>query len=502
MGQFHFDIPELLLEQGAFGEERSLWKYAYLTGIESIPSEGETRFADGRMTISRRADESAKLSVPWNIPGYGPVTLTTCSLRPGDGPYNLALELARGSCYRVRTQADVWERSGLRMSENFKDLLAQGTSFFLDAAQRIANPAAAGEDAMKAIRHLEAASADLLESYAAQALAFRRDHEGQLGTLLGVSMQPAQPPTEAQTQMYVETCNTVAVRLSWADVETDAGRLDFDAVDKMFAWAEKHGLRVIAGPLFDFQDKLLPHWLYLFEDNFDGLIDAVCRFAEQAVRRYVGRVHLWNCAAGLNTKGPIRLSEDQVMRLAVAVVQTVRRVDPRTPVIVAFDQPFGEYLSREREGISPLHCADALVRAGLGLAGIGLELRMNYEQIGTLPRTNLDFSQLVDRWAVLGLPLMCQLTVAANSGIDAGALRPTDVLLGSPPPAIPEKNQLRLAGGFIRTLLAKNFVHGIIWEGWDDSRPHIFPYSGLLDERGNPRPLQQYLARLRKDFLC
>jgi len=211
---------------------------------------------------------------------------------------------------------------------------------------------------------------------------------------------------------------------------------------------------------------------------------------------------LWNCAAGLNTRGPINLTEEQIMRLAVAVIQTVRRTDPRTPVIVAFDQPYGEYLSQTRDGISPLHCADALVRAGLGLAGIGLELRMNYQDIGTLPRTNLDFSQLFDRWAGLGLPLMCQLTVAANDGVDANALRPTPILKANSQAVITEKDQLRLAGGFIRTLLAKGFVHGIIWEGWDDSRPHIFPHSGLLDDRANPRPLQQYLARLRKDFLC
>ncbi len=502
MGQFQFDIPENLLAQGGLGDDRSLWKWAYISGIEGIPWEGNVRFEQGRLTVTRRIDESGKLSVPWNIPGYGPVTLTTCSLRSGVAPYSLPLELARGSCYRVRSQADTWERAGLRMSDNFKDLLAQGTAFFLDAAQRTANPEAAGEDAIKAIRHLEAASADLLESYAAQALAFRRDNEGRLGTLLGVSMRADQPPTPTQTNAYVATCNSAAVRVSWADVETDAGRLDFDAVDQMFAWCEQHGLRVIAGPLFDFQDKMLPHWLYLLEDNFDGLVDAVCRFTEQAVRRYAGRVHLWNCAAGLNTRGPISLSEEQVMRLAVAIIQTVRRADPRNPVIISFDQPYGEYLSRDRDGISPLHCADALVRAGLELSGIGLELRMNYQDIGTLPRTNLDFSQMIDRWAVLGLPLMCQLTLAAGSGPDAAALRPTEVFAANSQFGVTEKDQLRLAGGYVRTLLAKHFVHGIIWEGWDDSRPHIFPHSGLLDDRGNPRALQQYLARLRKDFLC
>lgn len=502
MGQFEFEVPEALLAGGIFGEQRNLWKSGYLSGIENIPWEGSVHFSGGRLSISRRIDESGKLSIPWVIPGYGPVTLTTCSLRSGVDPYRLPLELARGSCFRIRTQADAWERAGLQVSSSFKDLIAEGTSHFVGAALRSGHADASADEAVKALRHLEAASADLLESYSAQALSSRREQEGQLGTLLGTSLRPGQLPTDNQAGLYTETCNAANVRISWADIENDAGHWDFEATDELLGFCERHGLRVIGGPLFDFQDKMMPHWLYLLEDNFEGLLDSVCRFIDRAVRRYRGRVHLWNCAAGLNNRGPLKLTEDQVMRLAVSTIQTVRRADPTTPVIVAFDQPFGEYLSRVRDGISPLHCADALLRAGLGLSGVGLELRMNYHDIGTLPRTNLEFSQTLDRWAVLGVALLCQLTVPAGDATDPRALRPAEVFPVHPPAPITARDQLRIAGGFLRTLLAKPFVHGIIWEGWDDSRPHALPHCGLLDERGQPRPLQQYLARLRRDFLC
>lgn len=500
MGQFHFDVPEKLL--ACFGPDRSLWRWAYLSGIEGLPWEGRVSQSDGRLTISRAVDDSGKLSMPWHIEGYGPVTLTTCSLRPGHQAYLLPLELARGSCYRVRSQAEVWQRAGLRLSPSFEDLLRGGTAAFLDAAQRQTDPDASGERAVQAIRQLEAAAADLMESYAAQALAYHKQSSGRLGTLTAATLIPTAAPTPAQEALYLRSFNSAALRISWSEVETDAGRLDFDATDQLLAWCHKHALRVIAGPLFDFQDKLLPHWLYLLEDNFDALLEAVTRFAEQAVRRYAGRVQLWNAVAGMNTAGPIRLSEDQVMRLTLAVVQVVRRTDSRTPVIVSFDQPWGEYLSQQRDGISPLHCADALVRSGVGIAGVGLEIRMNYQGIGTLPRTVLDFSQQIDRWSVLGLPLLCQLAVPAASGADAAALRPAEIFPPGGNGHVTGDDQLRLAGGFIRSLLAKSFVHGIVWEGWDDSRQHTLPHAGLLDSRGAPRPLHEYLCRVRRDFLC
>lgn len=501
MGQFQFNIPENLLSGGILGSDGSLSQSAYLSGIENIPWKSDLHFDGHCLQLRRRVDESGKLIVPWNIPGYGPVMLSTCSLRPNGVPYHLPLELARGSCYRLRSQADYWQRSGLKLSDNFHSLLDEGSRYFLDAAQRMANPDASGEDAVKSIRHLEAASADLMESYAAQAIAFRRDHEGRLGSLLGAALPVGTPPSPEQTRLYTQAFNVAGVRLTWADVETDAGRLDFDGVDAVFRWAEQNGLRVIAGPLFDFQDKLLPHWLYLLEDRFDELVEAVCRFARQAVERYAGSVHLWNCAAGLNTRGPIDLTEEQIMRLAVELLQVVRQTDPRTPVIMSFDQPFGEYMRDSESAISPIHCADALIRSRLGLTGIGLELRMNYKDIGTMPRTNLDFSQMIDRWAILGLPLMCQLTVPAGNQADPLALRPGRLMQSDSQVMVSEKDQLRIGGGFVRTLLAKHYVHGIIWDGWDDSRPHVFPHSGLLDHQGQPRSLHEYLTRMRRDFL-
>ena len=123
---------------------------------------------------------------------------------------------------------------------------------------------------------------------------------------------------------------------------------------------------MIGGPLIDFRTRLMPHWLYLFEDDFESLLKAAVHYVETTVAKFRGKVQLWNCATGLNTPGPLPLNDEQAMRLSIGILQAVRRTDPNTPAIMSFDQPFGEYLSKDRDGISPLQFADAMLRSGLG----------------------------------------------------------------------------------------------------------------------------------------
>lgn len=493
MGQFTFDVDPSQQHRLA----HALWPAAYVSGIEGVPWHTLSRLDGRRLTVQRDIDESGKLFLPWPIEGRGITSLSTCSLRPQENAYALLLELARGSLYNVRTQSDLWSRSGLRLDERFCSALQESTARFLNASGA-ADDEYRDQECVAALALLEDTAQQLSDSYASQAIAYRKQRETKLGTLVGCSLPPGGgvPPHAAD---FTAAFNTAAVRMSWGDIESDYGRLDFDGPDAAVDWATGQGLRVIGGPLLDFQDRMLPHWLYLVEDNFHALLDSVNHFAEQVIKRYKGRVQIWNCASGLNTPGPLSLTDEQVMRIAMTLVQTVRRQDPQTPVIISFDQPLGEYLAHHRNGISPIHFADALARSGLGLAGLGLELRMGYAALGTIPRSTLAISQLLDRWATLGLPIMVQLAVPADTAPDPLARRPTSVIaMGDQ--GTSDAHQMRVASSILRTLLAKPFIHAAVWEGWDDTVAHVLPHAGLW-EAGGARPLLEYFKRIRRELL-
>ena len=500
MGQFHFDVPDAASDFVA----RSLWKDAYICGIEGVPWQSHNHFDGTQLTITRGIEASGKLHMACPLEGLGLRTLSTCSLRSLDNEAHLLpLEFARGSCYRARIQSDTWQRAGLSLSEDFQSLLEQGTAKFLDAAQCRTAPDQSYEKSIEALILLEKAIAELGESYAHQSIAFRKQREQpKIGTLLAGTAVPPTPTGSATSEAFAAAFNSAAVRLSWADIETDSGRYDYDAAEHSIQFCLNKGMRIIGGPLIDFRERLMPHWMYLLEDDFESFLSAATNFVSKTVEHFRGRVQLWNCATGLNTPGPLKLQDEQIMRLGMGILETVRRVDPNTPAIVSFDQPFGEYLSKHRDGISPMHFADALVRTGLGVAGIGLDFRFNYQNDATMPRSAVDLGHMIDRWATLGMPMLVQISVPGAVGPDPNATAPSDVIGYETPGIDAAAEQLRIAGPMIRTLLAKHIVHGIVWDGWSDADPHVMSHSGLFDTNGVERPLLEYLTRLRREFLA
>ena len=58
----------------------------------------------------------------------------------------------------------------------------------------------------------------------------------------------------------------------------------------------------------------------------------------------------------------------------------------------------------------PLHFADTLVRAGVELSGLMLEMNVGYFPGGTLPRHAVEFNRQLDMWSLLGLPLWLSLS--------------------------------------------------------------------------------------------
>jgi len=584
MGQMHFHV----LDAASDFFHACRWNEAYLCGIEGVPWQTRNLFhpsdasgsgpvssgedlpaeyyagghAGGRFTLNRSVATSAKLLITCPIEDIGFRVLTTCSLRCTETPHRLVIELARGSCYRVRTQGDTWQRGGLILNDRYEELLAEGTRYFLDALQPESAADFVGKDiaakassfndleilsirsAIRSITLLEQAASELGDLFSSQSLAFRRSREPRLSTMMAVGVWPdsgadrgnyrgprtstGKPPVAggvgpastatlddalAGLNESAETIggdiagafNAAAVRITWGQIENASGTPDFESVNRVLDECAAAGLRVIGGPVIDHREGLLPDWLMLMDNDFEKLMSAMTTFVESTVHQFRGRVHLWNAASGLNVSGPLGLDDEQVMRFSIGVLQTIRRCDPNTPVIMSIDQPCGEYLANHADGISPIHFADALLRSGLGLAGIGLNFRFGYDRGNTHPRSALEFAQLLDRWGTLNSPLLVQLSVPAAPGADPAAKVKT-----SPVSLLPGVNgdaqqwaqqQHDFARPLIDTLLAKQIVHAVVWDGGSDQSPHVMPHTGVIDSSGKPRPMLAYLTRLREEVL-
>jgi hypothetical protein len=334
--------------------------------------------------------------------------------------------------------------------------------------------------------------------YSRQVLTIRRGQQSPLGTLLACRLQS--PPTGAAEIMFQAAFNTAAIVPTWQDVEPQLGKFAFGGLDAQFDWCRDHGLRVLCGPILQLDRHLLPAWLFL-DDDFDEVQTSVAVLVDAVVKRYRGRVHLWNAAARMNLDGAFRYSEEQRLRLVVEAVDRVRALDPKTPVIVSFDQPWAEYIAREDQELTPLHFADTLVRGDLGLAGIGLEINLAYWPGGTLPRDAMEFSRQLDRWSQLGVPLVIDLSVPSQGDIDPLAQHPSHVIGEAAAGGVNPQSQKALVEWLLPLLAAKQSVQAVVWSSFQDNRPHEFAHSGLIDSAGQAKPALPLLVDLRRDAI-
>jgi hypothetical protein len=492
MGQMRFVIPrpERLVPGAA--------EQACLAGGEGTPWECRTTLEYDAMLIERETRESGYLYFPWNVVGRGLVVLISGSLMERPRAYNLPVELARGTLNRLRNQSSAWQSAGMVVPPRFHELLAEANRHFALAATRQDQPPAAADHADEAIR-LGLIAADLLgREYAHQVLTIRRNQQSPLGTLLACRLQA--PLSPDQFERFAAAFNTAIITPAWPTIEPKLGQYDWGATDALVDWCRERGIRVCMGPLVQLDRHLLPDWLFL-DEGFEDVQSSLLTFLDAVVQRYRGKAQLWHVAARLNQDGAFEFSEEQRLRLAVDAVDRVRSLDSRTPAIVSFDQPWGEYIARRDQELTPLHFADTLVRGELGLAGIGIEMHYGYWPGGTLPRDPLDVSRQLDRWSQLGVPLMVLLSAPSAQGPDPAALHPSQPLPDLAPRPADAVWQASLVEWLSPLIVAKQSVQAFAWSAWQDELPHEWSHSGLIDAKARPKAALQALMDLRRDWI-
>jgi hypothetical protein len=470
----------------------------YVAGSEEIPWSTRASWEGDELVVERTINDSGNVYVPWRIEGQGPCILATATLAERPRPYQLEVELARGLINRIRNRLFIWEWLGLEAPEEFQQQLAEATREFSRAATSQQHPAEAAAAAARAIEISLTAAEELVRSYAQQAIVSRRE-QTPIPALLGVALSPSSPDVKVRRHL-VEACNLIQLPMAWRAVEAREGKRDWKHTDEQLAWCQKAGLKVAAGPLLRMDDAGIPDWMYLWEGDYDNLSRLVLDHVRAVVGRYAGRVHLWQVASRVNNSKLLSLEEEQRLQLVAQTVEVVRKLDPRTPTVVSFDQPWGEYLSDQDEDLAPVHYADALVRANLGVSGFGLEINVGYQPGGSGLRPTFEIGRLLDQWSVWGLPLMITLCAPSSSVPDAHAKKGIGVeLTGAEGSAVDP--QCRWAGSVLPLLVARSAVQIVLWNQLCDDQPHEFPHGGLFDQQRQPKPTLALMSDLRKSCL-
>lgn len=483
------------------GISPSLAERAYMVGYDQIPWQTSVYLRNGELIAERDVADSGRLYVPLPVANQGEIMLCTGTLMERARPYHLTVELARGKLNQVRNQLEEWRALGLQIPPTVSQRLRTALEGLAKAVTSQSDPVLAARFAQAAIDAGVQAGDELVGAYIEQAIAVRRRSSSRLPTLLSVKLGQDVPAAPVDARL-AEACNAAALPFVWRRIESVEGSYQWQEVDRQLAWMRQHRLKVFGGPLLQFDANWLPDWLCLWEGDFGNILSFVSDYIETTVDRYRGQVDAWVCAARPNLPASLQLDEEQRLQLTVQAIERVRTADPNPPVIVRFDQPWAEYMGRLALDLSPLHFADALVRSGLQIDGIGLEINMGYGPGGSNPRDRLEFCRLLDLWSYLGLPLHVALTFPGGAGPDPLAKSPARPLPNLYGGAASAEAQAAWIAHFLPLFLSKPAVDSVEWRETDDSQPHEFPHSGLLDAKGQPKPGLEAVRRLRQQYLA
>lgn len=420
---------------------------------------------DGDLFVCRRdASESGQMRLMWpRFDGVHNVIHST-TLREQQEPYQLEIELARGQLSRLRNQFSVWNGSGLQSSEKLNDLIREAHRAFRSAALRAEFPEISAAAAVLSIE-LSAQACDLLcEHYISQRIEYRRQRAARIPVFLGGSL--ATPPKNEER--FLSIFNAVQVLTKWSEIEPEDGDYQWDTLDSVVEWAQRNSLRMLGGPLLDLWNPDLPEWMNSWTGSLRNLSSFAADYVETVISRYVGRIRHWEVVAGGNCGGLGGLNEEERLNLLSSVISAARGVDEQIQVSLRVIQPWGEYLSRSQNRLSPTQFFDTLRRCGVRFDEINLDLRIQSGSRPSLRRDLLSLSQLIDIWSGFQLPI--------------------NVLISSP--QVTElQNEIQNAQWLrdaVTMCLSKERVSGIWISGWEenqnDSPGGLFTADGTASE--------------------
>jgi hypothetical protein len=534
MGTMLFQLPPNLPDQAIAELECA----SIAGGQDCMPYPTQAIVEDNQLVVQRRLDESGCINVPWDVPGAGRLMVHSATLMERLAPYDLLIELARGKINQLRGQMADWLMGGLMLPPPLAERIQQATRQFAKAVARTPSAEALAE-AQQALAQGFAVSEDLVQAYVDQVFQVRHSRQPRLDTWLSCGMTAAgaalpstatpggatsgrasldvgsdaassgpapsgaafgQTPPSSDDG-FLDAFNAVQIYFPWREIAAEDGRQSWDAADAAVDWAFANNLHVCAGPLIDFTGRDFPDWLWEKERDLLSLSGYLCDHVDAVVRRYCGRIRCWQVSAASNWAGVLAMRDEELLWLTMRLLETIKKVESTLETTIGIAQPWGDYLVDQDCNQSPFVFADNLLRTGVKLAGLDIEMLMGVAPRGSYCRDTLDASRIMDLYALLGVPLHVTLGYPSAGGSDDLADPDQRAQGGYWRTGFAPEAQADWVKLFAALAVCKPYVRCVRWPHFSDAQPHGDPHCGLLDGAGRAKPALGILRQLREAHL-
>lgn len=465
--------------------------HTHVVGVDRMPWPSHSDLHGNILTIRRDGREGCSVRLPRNVAGFGEVVLRTACLMQRDEPYRVDVELCRGRMTQIRNQLAAWESEGWSIGMEQENRLRQ-TLHLLQKAVMAADPEESQRWASECLKESLWLGEEiaLLRARDTLRVTTSNGHARRADIGCGVGEEIVD---EREIRQLAESFDHLVIPVHWRRVETQKGEYQWDRLERQIEAARQAKVSFSVGPIVDFRPGGLPDWLCRWQNDPKCLATLMIDFVESCVGRFKDRVPEWETTAGSNTADIARLSEDQLLWLTRRLVEATQDIDPYAKDSLSIGQPWGEYLANGRRCYSPFTFVDALLRSDLTVSGLNLEIAMGFPRGGSYCRDLLEFSEILDLYAKLEIPLRVLLSFPSGESAEQEAAS-AGQWHGSPTP----ETQADWLENFMSVALSKPRVERVTWGNYRDSDTDGWPLGGVVAASGEPKPSLERLRTVQR----
>ncbi len=464
MGEFRFRLP------ADWKPTTSQAKSIHVIGLDGVPSPCRVSSEDGFLTIARNRDESGKVFVAFPFEEFGELTVGTGTLPESTVAYQLLIELARGTLNRLRNQISIWQEGGLVIVEPVHEKVGQATRLLSEAIMET-DSVLSDKGASESLRIAMEANVAVSKLFGNEVSQYR-------------TTQPDMP-------RFWFANSVGSSDVSANQCTADPFHLVQALPEQAEAVASAGNKRMIVGPFLDASPGGMKDEIVALDDFF-ARRDYILNRCRKAVRQLNPSSSLLHVVSGLNGMGHRHLSYPQQTQITSDMLNLIDESQIDVPMMVSFDYPWAERLATAVGGAHPLQIADSLLRQGVPINFIGLDINLDYWPCGSVVRDPLQWIDMIDIWSQLGLPLILCFRMPTMAD---DAIPRSGQLINEVRSQLSDQQRLSILETLLPMMIARPGVHGFIWRQWSDSDDPRFPGAGLVNEAGEEKPVMELLRR-------
>ena len=457
---------------------------AHLLGNDGIPIRGEIRLVDGGIQCTSRTQDPFGISLLWPVAGFGRLQLETTRLPERDTPYVLNVELARHRLMRITLKREEWGLFDFEGMEEISAQIEQARAHFISALENSDDPPTAARLADESLRLGLVAAERLCQFHASVFLDRRQQGNGFRKEVFGATISTDCSPG-ILTPPVRELFNFIRIPFVWRDLQSKEADIRFKHIDPWIKAGMEARLALYGGPLLDFRVGSVPDWMYIWENDFETILDYAREHVRRSVKRYVNYVTSWIVASGVHADCVFSFNFEQIMEITRMAVTTTKEIAPHARIILDLTQPWGEYFARNQRSIPPLLYADLAVQSGIPFDAFGLQFLFGIKSEGYYLRDLLQISALIDKLANLNKPLHITAVAVPSTAGNSNNKCDKDVHWSQP---WTDQIQADWLVAFCETALSKPYVESVCLQTLADDDGGAIPCGGILRKDHSPKP--------------